>query len=68
MLNQSWRGSDHGGLDAPLAAESVTNAMLSSGFITKPNFNREFLRITGESPSAWLDTKRPLRQQASDNG
>lgn len=34
--------------------ESVTNAMLSAGFNTKSNFNREFLRVTGESPSAWL--------------
>ena len=34
--------------------ESVTTAMLSSGFNTKSNFNREFLRITGSSPSMWL--------------
>ena len=33
--------------------ESVTNAMLSSGFNTKSNFNREFLRVVGQSPSAW---------------
>ncbi|MEL6619917.1 MAG: AraC family transcriptional regulator [Pseudomonadota bacterium] len=34
--------------------ETVTNAMLSSGFNTKSNFNREFLRVTGTSPSKWL--------------
>ena len=39
---------------ALLAGESVTNAMLSSGFNTKSNFNREFLRVAGRSPSAWL--------------
>ncbi|MGB7319114.1 MAG: AraC family transcriptional regulator, partial [Planktotalea sp.] len=30
--------------------ESVTDAMLGSGFNTKSNFNREFLRITGKTP------------------
>lgn len=39
---------------ALVAGESVTEAMLSSGFNTKSNFNREFLRITGTSPSRWL--------------
>lgn len=34
--------------------ESVTEAMLGSGFRTKSNFNREFVRRTGASPSAWL--------------
>lgn len=40
---------------AMLDGQSVTDAMLSSGFNTKSNFNREFLRITGTSPSGWLD-------------
>lgn len=31
----------------------VTAAMLASGFNTKSNFNREFLRVTGETPSAY---------------
>jgi AraC-like DNA-binding protein len=31
----------------------VTEIMLESGFQTKSNFNREFLRVTGMSPSAW---------------
>ncbi|MEO1679251.1 MAG: AraC family transcriptional regulator [Pseudomonadota bacterium] len=37
--------------------ESVTNAMLSSGFNTKSNFNREFLRVCGQSPSAWVQAQ-----------
>lgn len=32
---------------------NVTDAMLSSGFNTKSNFNREFRRITGTTPSEW---------------
>lgn len=35
------------------AGESVTAAMFASGFNTKSNFNREFARITGLSPSQW---------------
>ncbi|MEL6957937.1 MAG: helix-turn-helix domain-containing protein [Pseudomonadota bacterium] len=35
------------------AGESVTQAMLASGFSTKSNFNREFLRITGAAPRDW---------------
>ncbi|HBS23976.1 helix-turn-helix domain-containing protein [Thalassospira sp. MIT1004] len=33
--------------------ETVTTTMLTSGFNTKSNFNREFLRITGKTPSQW---------------
>lgn len=32
----------------------VTEAMLESGFNTKSNFNREFARVTGQSPSVFL--------------
>jgi AraC-like DNA-binding protein len=32
----------------------VTVAMLESGFNTKSNFNREFLRVMGRTPSQWL--------------
>ncbi|MDE0303522.1 MAG: AraC family transcriptional regulator [Albidovulum sp.] len=35
------------------AGENVTAAMLSSGFNTKSNFNREFLRVTGMNPTDW---------------
>jgi AraC-like DNA-binding protein len=34
--------------------DSVTEAMLASGFNTKSNFNREFRHITGQAPSEWL--------------
>lgn len=44
--------------DALAAGESVTSAMLSSGFNTKSNFNREFSRVVGVAPSNWV------RQQA----
>ncbi|MGL5010519.1 MAG: helix-turn-helix domain-containing protein [Paracoccaceae bacterium] len=37
-----------------LRGETVTEAMLASGFNTKSNFNREFLRVAGASPSDWL--------------
>jgi AraC-like DNA-binding protein len=36
------------------AGANVTTAMLESGFNTKSNFNREFLRLKGCSPSLWL--------------
>ncbi|MCE0490724.1 helix-turn-helix domain-containing protein [Pantoea sp. Mb-10] len=38
---------------------SVTEVMLASGFITKSNFNREFLRITGQTPSAFRQQRAP---------
>lgn len=34
--------------------DSVTEAMLGSGFNTKSNFNREFARVMGQAPSAFL--------------
>lgn len=36
------------------AGNNVTDAMLESGFNTKSNFNREFARVMGQSPSAFL--------------
>jgi AraC-like DNA-binding protein len=38
------------------AGENITSAMLSSGFNTKSNFNREFLRVSGQSPTDWLNS------------
>lgn len=38
---------------------TVLDISLASGFATKSNFNREFLRITGQSPTQW---RRALRQ------
>lgn len=39
------------------SGDTVTEAMLSSGFNTKSNFNREFARVMGQSPSAFLRAK-----------
>lgn len=36
------------------AGKPVTEAMLAAGFNTKSNFNREFLRVKGCAPSAWV--------------
>lgn len=41
--------------------QPVTEIMLAAGFQTKSNFNREFRRVTGASPSAW-------RQKANAGG
>jgi AraC-like DNA-binding protein len=39
--------------------KSVLDVSLSSGFATKSNFNREFLRVTGKTPSKWrLDVRK----------
>lgn len=40
-----------------IAGHSVTEAMLASGFATKSNFNREFLRVKGQSPSLWREAQ-----------
>ncbi|KAA3665958.1 helix-turn-helix domain-containing protein [Pectobacterium carotovorum] len=42
----------------------ITDIMLESGFQTKSNFNREFLRLTGMSPSVWR-SQHPLRAQTT---
>ena len=42
-----------------LQGVSVTTAMLESGFNTKSNFNREFLRLKEASPSQWLEKQKP---------
>ena len=49
-----------------LAGESITNAMLGSGFNTKSNFNREFLRIAQKSPSEWLADQAATGTEAID--
>lgn len=38
--------------------QPVTSVMFDSGFQTKSNFNREFLRVAGMSPSAWRASQR----------
>ena len=35
-------------MDAP-----ITGIVFEAGFMTKSNFNREFLRVTGQSPTQW---------------
>ncbi|HBF31145.1 AraC family transcriptional regulator [Rhizobium sp.] len=34
-------------------SQPITTIVFESGFLTKSNFNREFLRVTGNSPSVW---------------
>ena len=43
--------------DLIATGRSITGAMFASGFNTKSNFNREFLRIKGLSPGAWARIK-----------
>lgn len=40
--------------------ETVTTVMHSVGFLTKSNFNREFKRITGTSPSGWRKSQEGI--------
>ncbi|PSV89570.1 MULTISPECIES: helix-turn-helix domain-containing protein [Vibrionaceae] len=40
--------------------EVITEIFLSSGFQTKSNFNREFLRITGQTPSEFRSSPQVL--------
>lgn len=47
------------------AGSPITTAMLESGFNTKSNFNREFLRVTGVAPSKWHVRDRPVRHLES---
>ncbi len=42
---------------------SVTSAMLEAGFFTKSNFNREFRRVTGQTPSGWRTAERRKKDQ-----
>lgn len=57
-----------------LAGEPVTSAMYASGFNTKSNFHREFLRIHGQTPTLWLAHAGPqacshqVSNQAPGNG
>lgn len=41
------------------AGQPVTSALYDSGFNTKSNFHREFLRIHQMSPTQWLERLRP---------
>ncbi len=37
---------------------SITAAMFDAGFLTKSNFNREFRRVTGKTPTKWRAENR----------
>ncbi len=37
---------------------TITAAMYEAGFATKSNFNKEFQRVTGQSPDAWRKSAR----------
>ena len=38
---------------------SITETIYASGFNTKSNFNREFARVTGKTPSEWRNLSKP---------
>lgn len=38
--------------------DSITSVIYASGFMTKSNFNREFSRVTGATPSEWRRLRR----------
>ncbi|MEM1150564.1 MAG: AraC family transcriptional regulator [Pseudomonadota bacterium] len=40
------------------SGDTVTEAMLSSGFNTKSNFNREFGRVMGQTPTAFVRSRQ----------
>ena len=46
--------------------EPITTIMFRSGFQTKSNFNREFRRVTGASPSVWRSGRIPQNGAAPD--
>lgn len=39
--------------------KTVLEVSLTAGFATKSNFNREFLRVTGQTPSQWRKANLP---------
>ena len=46
--------------DALTKGATATEAMLDAGILTKSNFNREFRRITGQTPTEWQATHRTV--------
>ncbi|WGV15853.1 helix-turn-helix domain-containing protein [Fuscovulum ytuae] len=44
--------------DALARGATATEAMLDAGILTKSNFNREFRRITGQTPTQWQAAHR----------
>lgn len=46
----------------------VSSVVFDAGFMTKSNFNREFLRVTGQNPSAWRGREGRARKTPSGTG
>ena len=46
--------------------QSILQISLASGFLTKSNFNREFLRVTGRTPSHWRREKVQVDRKSED--
>lgn len=44
----------------------VTRVMFDAGFLSKSNFNREFLRVTGQNPTAWRRAGDTIGDGSSD--
>lgn len=44
-------------------SQPITAIVFDAGFLTKSNFNREFLRVTGKSPSAWRVMSGTLEEE-----
>ncbi len=40
--------------------QTILQVSLAAGFMTKSNFNREFSRVTGVTPSQWRRVQRPV--------
>lgn len=38
--------------------QSILQVSMASGFLSKSNFNREFLRVTGQTPSQWRQSRQ----------
>jgi AraC-like DNA-binding protein len=53
--------------DLIATGRSITETMFASGFNTKSNFNREFLRVMGLSPGAWARTRSAASSSGSDD-
>jgi AraC-like DNA-binding protein len=47
---------------------AVTRILFDAGFQTKSNFNREFLRVTGLSPTAWRKQFASMPDATVDDG
>lgn len=44
--------------------QSVLQVSMAAGFLSKSNFNREFLRVTGQTPSQWRRSEDQDSQQS----